>query len=266
MLSQNKADNTYPSRIICLSYDAVEILHSIGCAEKIVGQPAGISKPSPKSAKSIGGFGNPDTGIIEALKPDIVIGYSEICADVIAQLTRKNITTLALQHTSLDEIYISITLLGRVTGNTTEAGVLIETMRRKLREIAAYIPKNSRRPVVYFEEWNKPYVCGTQWVSEVINIAGGIDGFSNHCRAKKYLEREVTTNDVTAAAPEIILASWCGNPVNIESFKRRPGWESVPAVKTGRIYEVPGEIILHPGPSLIAGAKYINDIINTQAS
>ncbi len=263
---KNKAEDSLPSRIVCLSYDIVEILHGIGCSEKIVGKPAGVNLPGMESVKSIGGFGNPDVSIIVSLKPDIVIGYSEICAGTMAQLIRQNITTLTLQHTSLDEIYASIALLGRVTGNTIEAVALIDTMQHKFREIAAYIPKQSRRPAVYFEEWNKPYVCGTQWVSEVIAIAGGVDSFAKHCRAKKYLEREVTAFDVAAAAPEIILASWCGNPVNIESFKQRPGWESVPAVKSGRIYEVPGEIILHPGPSLIEGARFISDIINAYAS
>jgi iron complex transport system substrate-binding protein len=266
MAPENKKTESYSlSRIVCLSYDLVEILCSIGCSERIIGKPTGIDKPGLENAKSIGGFGNPDIGVIAGLKPDIVFGYSEICADAAAQLTRLNIPTMIFQHTSLDEIYSSITLLGRITGNIPEAAGLVEKMRRQFRELAAYVPKNSRRPVVYFEEWNKPYVCGVQWVSELISIAGGTDGFANRCRAKRYLEREVTAFDVTASAPEIILAAWCGKPVDTASFKKRPGWESVPAVKTGRIYEIPAELILHPGPSLIEGARYISDIINGHA-
>ena len=267
MASKNaQTDRPFPSRIVCLSYDTVEILCGIGCADNIIGKPSGIEPPGTEKAISIGGFANPDISAIEALEPDIVIGYSEICAGVVERLIRQNITALALRHTSLEEIYASIALLGKITGNTLEADALIANMRRKFREFAAYIPKNSRRPVVYFEEWNNPTVCGTQWVSEIIAIAGGKDSFAGRCRAKKYLEREVTAFDVASAAPEIILASWCGKPVDIGSFKQRRGWESVPAVKTGRIYEVPGEIILHPGPSLIEGARYISDIINRNAS
>jgi len=263
MASKNdKPDFTFPSRIVCLSYDIIEILCRIGCAERIVGKPSGVNKPGTEDAVNIGGFANPNVSAIAALKPDIVIGYSEICASVIAHLIRQNINTLALHHASLDEIYTSIVLLGRITGNTTEAATLIDTMRRKFKELAAYVPKHSRRPIVYFEEWNNPYVCGMQWVSEIVTIAGGTDAFANRCQAKRYLEREVTALEVAAAAPEIILASWCGNPVDLDSFKHRPGWESVPAVKTGRIFEVPGEIILQPGPSLVEGARYISDIIN----
>jgi len=265
MLNQNKASVSLPSRIVCLSYDVVEILCGIGGAGKIVGKPCGIDKPGTEQAVSIGGFGRPDIDAIKALKPDLVIGYSEVCAGTIARLIMQNITTLVLQHTSLEEIYASVMLMGGITGNITEAASLVDNMRRQLRELAAFTPKNARRPVVYFEEWNKPYVCGTQWVSEVITIAGGKDAFAGRSRAKKYLQREVTAFDMADAHPEIILASWCGKPVDTDSFKKRPGWESVPAVKTGSIYEVPGKLILQPGPSLIEGARYISDIINSRA-
>jgi iron complex transport system substrate-binding protein len=119
--------------------------------------------------------------------------------------------------------------------------------------------------VIYFEEWNNPYVCGVQWVTEIIDIAGGRDCFAHRSHPKKYAERRVSTEEITEAAPEIILASWCGNPVDVESFKKRPGWESVPAVKTGTIYEVPGEMILQPGPGLVKGARFIRDIIDKNA-
>jgi iron complex transport system substrate-binding protein len=255
----NKAETAFPSRIVCLSYDAVEILNAVGSGERVIGKPTGA--PGPENAGNIGGFGRPDIDAIAALKPDIVIGYSEISAGAAAQLIRRNINTLVLQHTSLDETYASIALLGRITGNNGGAYRLIADMRREFREIAALTPQGQRRPVVYFEEWHEPYVCGTQWVSEVIDIAGGTDGFAHRCRPKRYLEREVTTAEVAAAAPEIIFASWCGNPVDIDAIKSRPGWESVPAVKNGRIYEVPGEIILQPGPSLVKGARFFADII-----
>jgi iron complex transport system substrate-binding protein len=267
MLSkENGGENSFPSRIVCLSYDTVDILCSIGCGKKIAGKPSGISRPGIEGAASIGGFGTPDINTIAALKPDLVIGYSEICSKTMAELISRNINTLALHHTSLNEIYDSISLLGRITGNINEAEMLIASIRRELRGISAYVDKRSRRPLVYFEEWNKPYVCGVQWVSEIITVAGGMDVFERRSHLKKYLEREVTAMEVSAAAPEIILASWCGQPVDISSFKQRPGWECVPAVKTGRIFEVPGEFILQPGPSLVKGARYLHDIFNKQAS
>jgi iron complex transport system substrate-binding protein len=264
--SSNKIETDFPSRIVCLSYDTLAILSAIGCTGRIVGKPTGAAGPGMENAADIGGFARPDVDAITTLKPDIVIGYSEISANTIAQLVRKNINTLVLQHTSLDETYASIALLGRVTGNVREAAKLISTMCREFREIAALAPEKSRRPVVYFEEWNKPCVCGVQWVSEIIGIAGGNDGFAHRCQPKRYLEREVTTAEVAAVAPEIIFASWCGNPVDIDSIKSRPGWESVPAVRNAQIYAVPGEIILQPGPWLVKGARFFADIVSNYAA
>jgi iron complex transport system substrate-binding protein len=262
----NKPENGVSSGIVCLSYDTVDILCSIGCGKKIIGKPSGINKPELENAVNIGGFGSPDIETIVSLRPELVIGYSEICSKTIAELTSRNINTLVLHHTSLSEIYGSISLLGRITGNNDEAIQLIASLQKDFRGISAFVAKGARRPKVYFEEWNQPPVCGVQWVSEIIGIAGGQDCFASRCRAKKYLEREVTAFDVAAASPEIILASWCGKPVDINSFKQRSGWESVPAVKTGRIYPVPGEFILQPGPSLVKGAKFLHDIFNKQAS
>ena len=244
----------------------MDILCSIGCGKKIIGKPTGKNKPGIEDAENIGGFARPDINAIIALKPDLVIGYSEICSKTMAELISRNINTLTLHHTSLNEMYESISLLGRITGSTEEATASIASIKKELREISAYVDKRSRRPMVYFEEWNSPYVCGVRWVSEIIDIAGGADGFAHRSHLKKYLEREVTAFDVATAAPEIILASWCGKPIDINSFKQRPGWESVPAVKTGRIYEVPGELILQPGPSLVKGAKFLHDIFNKHAS
>ncbi len=261
-LKNSGTGGPFPSRIVCLSYDIFEILCAIGCGERIVGKPSGADKPGIERAVDIGGFAKPDINAIVAVKPDIVIGYSEICAGAMAKLINQNINTLVLHHTSLEEIYESAALLGRVAGNTREADTLINNMRREFRKIAVAASKRPHRPAIYFEEWNNPYVCGIQWVSEIIDIAGGRDVFRHKSQPRKFLERRVTAEEIAAAAPEIILASWCGNPVETGSFQRRPGWEAVPAIKTNSIYEVPGEIILQPGPGLVKGAKFMSDIID----
>jgi iron complex transport system substrate-binding protein len=255
-------DNNFPARIVCLSYDVLDILCSVGGLSRIAGKPSGAERPGTGQAQTIGGFGSPDFETIVALRPDMVIGYGEICGNITARLIRQGITALVLQHTSLGEIYQTIGFLGKICDKTPEAAALTKTMRRDFEKIAAEQSRRSRRPTVYFEEWNKPYVCGIQWVSEIIAIAGGNDGLAHRCHSKKFMERAVTTEEVTAAAPEIILASWCGNPVDIDSIKRRPGWESIPAVKNGHVYEIPGEIILQPGPGLVEGARYLQGIIN----
>lgn len=251
-----------PEMIVCLSYDIYEILYAIGSAGKIIGKPSGGNRPGTEKAAKIGGYGTPDIDAIIATNPDIVIGYSEICARTMSKLISRNINTLALHHSNLKEIYASTALLGKITGNTREADILIESMQREFCGIGATVPGQQRRPAIYFEEWNKPYVCGVEWVTEIIDVAGGRDCFAYKSRPKRYTERKITTEEIQKAAPVIILASWCGNPVDKESFKQRPGWESVPAVKNGAIYEVPGEMILQPGPGLVKGARFIKNIID----
>ena len=262
----SKTYDSFPSRIVCLSYDIFDIICELGGATRIVGKPKGTHKPGTEGAVEIGGFSKPDIETVIATQPDIVIGYSEICTNTMTQLTNLNINTLTLHHTSLEEIYQSIKLLGGMIGKPREATNLTEAMQGGFLEVAVRASRRSHRPVIYFEEWNNPYVCGTQWVSEVIGMVGGKDGFAHICHHKKFTERKVTTEEVIAARPEIILASWCGNPVDVSSIKRRPGWEAIPAVKHNLIYEVPGEMILQPGLSLTRGARFISDIIDKYAN
>lgn len=259
-----KSDADFPNRIVCLSYDVVKTICALGCSEKIAGCPsgAGAGKPGMENAQDIGGFANQDFDKIVQTGPDIVIGYSEISSKIMSLLINHGTSVLVLQHASLEETYRAIILLGKICGKTAEAITLNNTMRDEFRKISTGRQEQSHRPIVYFEEWDKPYVYGMKWVSEVIAIAGGIDGFTHRGHSRKFTERVVTTEEVAAMAPDIILASWCGKPVDIDSIKRRPGWEAIPAVSRGHIYEVPGEIILQPGTALVEGAKYISKIIN----
>jgi len=259
-----KLAHDFPARIVCLSYDIFNILYELGCAENIVGKPsgAGAGKPGIEHAQKIGGFGSPDFKAIVALNPDIVIGYSEISAKIMARLIANEINVLVLQHASLEEIYRSIGFLGKICNKTSGAKSVINNMREEFQRISTNRSKHYHKPVVYFEEWDKPYVSSIKWVSEIITIAGGTDGFAHRCVSQKAMERVVTGEEVIALAPDIILASWCGKPVDIDSIRQRQGWELIPAVSQGRIYEIPGEIIIQPGPVLIKGAKYISDIIS----
>ncbi len=257
----------FPSRIVCLSYDTFNILCELGCAEKIIGKPVGAGKnrSSTEYIQNIGSFGSPIFEAIVALKPDIVIGYSEITAGIMAQLITQEINVLDLQHASLEEIYRSIIILGRICNKNREAAALINAMRQGFKEISSGIPQRRPKPVVYFEEWDEPHVCSIKWISEIISIAGGIDAFAHRCISQKAMERIVTSSEVIALGPDIIIASWCGKPVDIDAIKQRPGWDAIPAVSQNRIYEVPGEIILQPGPALIEGARCFSKIINQNA-
>lgn len=263
-ITGSESEYDYPARIVCLSYDVVKIFGELGCTDRIIGIPSGAGGANSglEHAQDIGGYGSPDPDKITGLKPDLVIGYSEISALIVSRLIKQGINTLALQHASLEETYDTIFLLGKICGKTGEAKKLMNKLQADFRDITAGQPARSRPPVVYFEEWDKPYVCGMKWISEVIDITGGVDGFAHRSSPSKYLERAVTTEEVVAVAPDIIIASWCGKPVDIDSIKQRPGWESIPAVIHDRVYEVPGEIILQPGPALVEGARYLSDIFS----
>jgi len=252
-------------RLVCLSYDAVAILGAIGCAQMVVGKPSGTGNPAVEDAVSIGDFASPDIELIARLNPDLVIGYSEIHAATASRLIKQNIPVLILQHACLEEIYRSINMLGRITGHEPPARSLVETMKREFEDIAHQSSTAAGRPVVYFEEWDNPHTCGMQWVSEIIAIAGGIDCFSELAVNRQFSQREISAKDIQNTAPDIILASWCGKPVATDSFLERPGWANVPAVRENRIHEIPGEIILQPGPSLTRGARYIHEILSRYA-
>jgi iron complex transport system substrate-binding protein len=107
------------------------------------------------------------------------------------------------------------------------------------------------RPRVYFEEWDDPMICGIQWVSELIEIAGGVDVFGDRAHGKLAVERQVTASDVTKAAPDLMLASWCGKAFDLEAVQARDEMQTTPAVRSGRIAEIPADIILQPGPACL---------------
>ena len=117
------------------------------------------------------------------------------------------------------------------------------------------------RPRVYFEEWHEPLISGLRWVSEVIELAGGRDIFSELRDKASAKDRVVDPGEVVRRDPQIILASWCGKPVDVEAIRTRPGWEAVTAVTTGRIHEVDGADILSPGPSVLVGLRLIHEIV-----
>jgi iron complex transport system substrate-binding protein len=253
-------------RIVCLSPDLVNTVCTLGCAARIVGKPLEADLPGTEKAELLGYFARTsDTGKIAELKPDLVIGFSHTCAKAISRLIESNINVLALQYSNLFEIYRAMRLLGRVLGKPAEAEGLVATMQDELKAIADESATSGARPKIYFEEWNKPLVCGLEWISEIMSIAGGVDVFADRCQPKKFNERIVTTEDIVAAAPDIMLVSWCGKPLDIDSIKSREGWQNIPAVANVRIYEVPGDIILRPGLPLIEGARFIRKIIKGES-
>jgi iron complex transport system substrate-binding protein len=237
-----------PSRIVCLSAESADILCRLGAANGIVGVTAYVPRSRAlRRVPRVSGFSAANIGAILALKPDLVIGYSDVQAGIAARLIQNGMNVLVTQQASLREIEDTVLLLGRIVVKEARARALIRQFRTRL---TARRPRGIR---VYFEEWPEPMISGIGWVSELIECAGGQDIFSKLRNRRRASERVVNTEEVVGRNPQIIIASWCGKKVRLNEIYQRPGWEAIDAVRQRRVYEMDSNIILQPGPLLADG-------------
>lgn len=244
---------TYPpQRIVCLTEETVETLYLLGEEARIVGvtgyavRPARVRREKPR----VGAFTSADIPKILALEPDLVLTFSDLQADIAAALIREGVAVHAFNQRDVAGILAMIRTLGALVGASDRAQALADGYERRLAEVAAGAA-GRRRPRVYFEEWDEPLIAGIGWASELIAIAGGEDVFSDLRSCKAARDRIVAPEAVAAAAPEIILASWCGKKVAPARIAGRAGWGEIPAVRDGRIVEIKSPLILQPGPAAL---------------
>jgi iron complex transport system substrate-binding protein len=244
---------TGPRRIVCLTEEPTEILYRLGEGDRVVGisaytvRPPEAKRDKPVVSAFIGG----SVKKIAALAPDLVIGFSDIQADLARELIAANLPVLIFNQRSVQEILGVIVDLGSLVGARERAQDLVAGFVTRIEAISARAAKRRTRPRVYFEEWDDPMICGIRWVSELIEIAGGTDVFADRSRGKLARERIVDAQLVASAAPELLLASWCGKAFDLEALLARPGMQKVPAIRARRIAEIPAEIILQPGPACL---------------
>jgi iron complex transport system substrate-binding protein len=258
-----------PSRIVCLTEETVETLYLLGEDARIVGvsgyavRPPQVRREKPRVAAFI----SADVPKILALEPDLVLTFSDLQADIVAELIRANVAVHAFNQRDLAGILDMIRTLGALTGTAAKAEALAESFTAKLdaaRERASHLP---RRPRVYFEEWDEPMISGLRWVSELIEIAGGIEVFPALAQKKNAKDRIVSGDEVIAAAPDIIIGSWCGKKFVPGKVAARPGFDRIPAVATGWLREIKSTIILQPGPAALTdGLAAIEAIIGDWAA
>ncbi len=241
-----------PQRIVCLTEETVETLYLLGEEARIVGvtgyavRPARVRREKPR----VGAFTSADIPKIMALKPDLVLTFSDLQADIAAALLREGVMVVGYNQRSVAGIFAMIRSLGALTGAGTRAEALAASYEARLAEVAAR--SNGRaRPIVYFEEWDDPMISGIRWVSELIEIAGGREAFPELALEPAAKDRFVTSAQVIAAAPDIIIGSWCGKKLRPEKITARPGWAAIPAVRNGRIHEIKAPLILQPGPAAL---------------
>ena len=240
-----------PERIICLTEETVETLYLLGEDRRIVGvsgyavRPPQVRREKPRVAA----FTSADIPKILALEPDLVLTFSDLQAPIVADLIREGVTVMAYNQRDIAGILAMIRHLGATVGAADRAEALAAGYEARLASVAARA--TGPRPTVYFEEWDEPMISGIQWVSELIEIAGGREAFPDLADKKSARDRILTPDRVIAAAPDVILASWCGKKVRPERIAARPGWDAIPAVQDGRIVEIKSSLILQPGPAAL---------------
>jgi len=253
-----------PKRIVCLTEEPTEILYLLGEQHRIVGiSRYAVRPPEAKDNHPIvSAFVDGSVKKISELKPDLVIGFSDIQGDLAAKLIKANLQVLIFNQRSIEEILEVILTIGRIVSAEDKAQGLVDKYRKLLEAAKEKTNEQSRKPKVYFEEWDDPTFSGIRWVSELIEIAGGEDIFSNKSYGKLAMEREIQWSEVIEKNPDVILASWCGKPVDTDSIKKRDGWNQISAIKNNRIHEIDSSIILQPGPaSLTDGLKELERLI-----
>ena len=253
----------YPSRIVCLTEETTETLYLLGEGDRVVGVSGyTVRPPEARQKPRVSAFINARFDKIEALRPDLVLAFSDLQAEIAAELARRGYSVVLFNQRSVAEILQMIRMLGGLIGRAEGAETLASTLEAGLDRIREQASRLVRRPRVYFEEWDGPLISGIQWVEELIEIAGGEPIFPELRHARLAKDRIVQPEEVVRRAPDVIVASWCGKAVKKEKIASRAGWDVLPAVQAGRIHEIKSAFILQPGPaSLTEGVHQLHDIL-----
>ena len=236
----------------------------VGAGDRVVGVPGTARRPETARERArVGGFTSFRTDRILALEPDLVLGFSDLQRDVVSELIGAGVAVLCTNQRRLDEVLAAVLLIGGALGCEAAARDVVADMRDELAQMHEYTSVWPDRPRVYFEEWMDPLITGIGWVSDLVEVAGGRDVFAELRERRAARERIVQGGDVIARDPQIILASWCGKPVDAAAIAARPGWQAITAVAAGQVHEIPGEDVLSPGPSLLHGLRRMHEIIQT---
>ena len=244
----------YPQRIVCLTEEPTEVLYALGEEHRIVGI-SGFTVRPPRARKEkpkVSAFTSAKIDEILKLEPDFVVGFSDIQADIARELIKAGVEVWISNHRSVDGILAYIRRLGAMVGAFDKADAYARKAEAQIARIEAAAAQFTRRPKVYFEEWDDPLITGIRWVAELIRMAGGDDVFPQMSRESLGRHRILADpGDVVRAAPDIILGSWCGKRFRPERVAAREGWDAIPAVRDGELWEIKSPIILQPGPAAL---------------
>jgi iron complex transport system substrate-binding protein len=253
----------YPSRIVCLTEETTETLYLLGQEDRIVGVSGyTVRPPEAREKPKVSSFIHARFDKIEALRPDLVLAFSDLQADLAAELVRRGIPVVTFNQRTVPDILQMIRMLGGLVGCQPAAEALSDRLAAALDDIRAAARRFPLRLRVFFEEWDDPLISGIRWVEELVEIAGGTPIFPELADARLARNRIVDPAEVARRDPQVVFASWCGKKVNKERIRSRAGWKDVSAVRDDRIYEIKSSYILQPGPaSLTEGVRQLHGVL-----
>jgi iron complex transport system substrate-binding protein len=243
-----------PQRIVCLTEETTEWLYLLGQERRIVGISGYTVRPrrAREEKPKVSAFLSAKIDKILALEPDCVFGFSDLQADIAASLIRAGVQVTVFNQRRVDEIFAMLYQVGAMVGEAEQASAHIAQVQADLQAIRVQASSFTRRPRVYFEEWDQPHISAIRWVSELIGIAGGDDIFPELAVQSLGKDRIIADGQtIVDRAPDIIIGSWCGKKFRPEKVAQRPGWQAVPAVRDGQLFEIKSVDILQPGPAAL---------------
>ncbi|HMF98136.1 MAG TPA: cobalamin-binding protein, partial [Vicinamibacterales bacterium] len=252
----------YPERIVCLTEETTETLYLLGQGDRVVGVSGyTVRPPEARHKPKVSAFINAKFDKIVGLGPDLVLAFSDLQADLVAELVRRGLNVVVFNQRSVADILQMIRMLGGLVGCQNAAEQLAADLGADLDRIRQSASRFPRRLRVFFEEWDDPLISGIRWVEELVAIAGGEPIFPELASAALAKDRIVDAAEVARRDPEVIFASWCGKKMRKATIVSRPGWDQVRAVRDDRIFEIKSTYILQPGPaSLTEGVRQLHAI------
>jgi iron complex transport system substrate-binding protein len=254
-----------PSRIVCLTEETTEWLYLLGQEARIVGISGYTVRPRRARAEKpkVSAFLSAKIDKILALQPDCVFGFSDLQADIAALLIRAGVQVTVFNQRSVEEIFSMLYQVAAMVGQAEQGLQRLAKMREQLDDIRRTAASFTRRPTIYFEEWDEPHISAIRWVSELMGIAGGDDCFPELARMSLGKDRIIADGQtIVARAPDIIIGSWCGKKFRADKVAARPGWQDVPAVRHGQVFEIKSADILQPGPAALTdGVAQLHRIV-----
>jgi iron complex transport system substrate-binding protein len=255
-----------PQRIVCLTEETTEWLYLLGQEHRIVGISGYTVRPrrARQEKPKVSAFLSAKIDKILALEPDCVFGFSDLQADIASLLIKAGVQVTIFNQRSVDDIFSVLYQVAAMVGQADQGLVRLQAMRAELEAIMLRAAGFKRRPRVFFEEWDDPHISGIRWVSELMGMAGGDDVFPELAVQSLGKDRIIAdAQSIIDRAPDIILGSWCGKKFRPETVAARPGWQDVPAVRTGQMFEIKSADILQPGPaSLTDGVAQMHRIFS----